>query len=47
MRRTWTLVLILSLAGAVASWLFLPAGTALAATGVALFAATVSITFRR
>lgn len=47
MRRTWTLVLILSLVGAVVSWLFLPPGTAAAVTIVAATAALISITFRR
>lgn len=47
MRQTWTLVLILSLAGACLSWLLLPPSTALVVTIVAAFAALVSITFRR
>jgi uncharacterized membrane protein len=47
MRRTWTLVLILALAGAIVSWFFLPPGTAMAVTVVAAVAALISITFRR
>jgi hypothetical protein len=47
MRRTWTLVLILALFGASASWFFLPSGTAAAVTVVAATAALISITFRR
>lgn len=47
MRRTWTLVLILALLGASASWFFLPSGTAVAVTLVAAMAAIVSISFRR
>lgn len=47
MRRTWTLVLILALAGAALSWLFLPSGQAAAVTVVAVTAALISITYRR
>jgi uncharacterized membrane protein len=47
MRRTWTLVLILSLAGALGSWFFLPSNTAIAVTIVAATAALISIQFRR
>jgi uncharacterized membrane protein len=41
------LVLILALAGACLSWLFLPANTAVAVTIVAVTAAAISINFRR
>lgn len=47
MRRVWTLLLILSLCGAVTSWFWLPSGAAVGLCLVAAFVGYVSLQFIR